>query len=140
MTKDSSQLIKNDGPWYYEMHNLGFNFRITDIQCALGSNQLKKLDFIKKRQQIAHIYDKAFSNLNSCLLPKIQDNIEHAYHLYPLQLNFEKLSLNKSILFQEMNHIGINLQVHYIPIHLHPFTVENLDIKKVISQSQKPFI
>ena len=70
-TKDSNHLENNDGPWYYEMHMLGFNYRITDFQCALGSNQLKKLNsFIKRRVQIAFKYDKAFEDIDVIKIPK----------------------------------------------------------------------
>jgi len=122
MTKDSNELEKIDGPWYYEMHDIGYNYRITDFQCALGSNQLKKLDlFIQKRREIAKKYDEVFSSIDSLKIPESHSSVEHAYHLYPLQVDFEKLAITKSEFFEKMKELGINLQVHYIPIHLQPF-------------------
>ena len=126
MTRTPNQLEKNDGPWYYEMHELGYNYRISDFQCALGSNQLKKLNkFIDKRRDIAKIYNKSFSNVDNLIIPENPNSINHAYHLYPLQIIFEKLSKTKPEFFSEMKGVGINLQVHYIPIYLQPFYQKN---------------
>jgi perosamine synthetase len=126
MTKDSNKLEKIDGLWYYEMHEMGYNYRITDFQCALGSSQLKKLDqFIQKRRKIANIYDKSFSIVDSLKIPKAHNSVSHAYHLYPLQINFDDLALTKTKFFQRMKDVGVNLQVHYIPVHLQPFYKNN---------------
>ena len=135
MTKDNSKFsIQNPSlnePWYYEMHELGYNYRITDFQCALGSSQLKKLDsFIQKRRKIAKRYDDSFSNIDSLRIPKVQSDIEHSYHLYPLQIDFEKLSISKVEFFEKMKKAGINLQVHYIPIHLQPYYMNNYGFKE----------
>ena len=126
MTKNPNQLKKNDGPWYYEMHDVGYNYRITDFQCALGSSQLTKLDhYIQKRRGIAKKYDESLSSVNSLKIPEAHNSVGHAYHLYPLQIDFEKLSLTKPDFFQKMKQAGINLQVHYIPVHLQPFYISN---------------
>jgi UDP-4-amino-4,6-dideoxy-N-acetyl-beta-L-altrosamine transaminase len=126
ITKDLDQLEKNDGPWYYEMHEMGYNYRITDFQCALGSSQLKKLDqFVQKRRKIANIYDKSFSIVDNLKIPKANNSAKHAYHLYPLQIDFDKLKITKSEFFKKMKESGINLQVHYIPVHLQPFYQKN---------------
>jgi len=122
MNKNPDELEKIDGPWYYEMHEPGFNYRITDFQCALGSSQLKKLDtFIDKRRKIAATYDTSFSKIEFIKTPSVHDNMKHAYHLYPVQINFEEIGLSKSDFFNSMKDSGINLQVHYIPIHLQPY-------------------
>jgi UDP-4-amino-4,6-dideoxy-N-acetyl-beta-L-altrosamine transaminase len=129
--KGENQLSINNEPWYYEMHDLGFNYRITDFQSALGSSQLKKLDFfIEKRRQIAKIYDKEFKNNQFLKTPYEASNTRHSYHLYPLQIDFKKLSLKKVQFFKKMNESGINLQVHYIPIHLQPFYRKNYRFQK----------
>jgi UDP-4-amino-4,6-dideoxy-N-acetyl-beta-L-altrosamine transaminase len=131
MTKDEKFLNKNDGPWYYEMHDLGFNYRITDFQCALGSSQLKKLDrFVKRRNEIAQYYNAQFLNDEKFILPDVQENVKHAYHLYPLQINFDKLKISKKEFFEKMKENCIGLQVHYIPVHLQPHYKKNFGFKK----------
>ncbi len=118
--------IADNGPWYYEMHELGYNYRLTDIQAALGISQLLKLEkFLKKRHQIAADYTKALNKYDGILTPPEKSIIKHAYHLYPLLIDFEKFDINKIQFFREMKKRGINLQVHYIPVHLQPFYRKN---------------
>ena len=122
ITKDKKYLGNNDGLWYYEMQMLGFNYRITDFQCALGSSQLKKLDrFVKRRNEIAKYYDMEFKNDERFIIPYSKANVKHAYHLYPLQLNFDKLKISKKKFFEKMRENSIELQVHYIPVHMQPY-------------------
>ncbi len=130
ITRDPAQMEKNDGPWYYEMQDLGYNYRITDFQCVLGSSQLEKLDrFVLERRKIAKSYDELFSGFDILTVPKTNSSIDHAYHLYPLQIDFEKLFLTKAAFFHKMKQVGINLQVHYIPVHLQPFYIRNYRFK-----------
>jgi UDP-4-amino-4,6-dideoxy-N-acetyl-beta-L-altrosamine transaminase len=130
ISKEQNILEKNDGPWYYEMHALGFNYRITDIQCALGISQLAKLDsFISKRKEIAKIYDIAFNDDDRYVIPSVNSNVIHAYHLYPLQINFDILNISKAELFIGLNKLDIQLQVHYIPIHTQPYYINNYGFK-----------
>lgn len=130
ITKDESLLEKNDGPWYYEMHEVGFNYRITDFQCALGISQLKKLDsFVEKRRKIAKYYDDFFSKDDRFIIPHISENVKHAYHLYPLQIKFDELKISKKDFFLIMKEKNILLQVHYIPVHLQPFYRKNFGFK-----------
>ena len=113
---------KDVGPWYYEMKKLGFNYRLTDIQCALGINQLESLNFrIRKRRVLAKNYDKAFKNIENFKIPKTLHGRQSSYHLYPLQFNFKKKKISKISFFKKMKKKNINLQVHYIPIYKQPY-------------------
>ncbi|MFZ6032413.1 MAG: UDP-4-amino-4,6-dideoxy-N-acetyl-beta-L-altrosamine transaminase [Melioribacter sp.] len=130
-TKDPRILEKIDGPWYYEMHDVGFNYRITDFQCALGISQLKKLDsFITERRKIAGYYDKFFENDDRFIIPKVNENSKHAYHLYSLQIKFDELGISKKEFFDKMKEKNIFLQVHYIPVHLQPFYRKKFGFKE----------
>tara|TARA_Y100000310_G_C20636514_1_gene791461 strand:+ start:356 stop:1519 length:1164 start_codon:yes stop_codon:yes gene_type:complete len=130
MIKNTDLLGNNDATWYYEIGEVGYNYRITDFQCALGSSQLKKLDkFLHKRRGIAKKYDELFSNIDTLKIPKVTDSIGHAYHLYPLQIDFDKLTITKEEIFNKMKASGINLQVHYIPVHLQPFYQQKFGFK-----------
>ena len=108
-------------PWEYEMQDLGFNYRITDIQCALGLSQLKKLpQFIKRRIEIAKKYDEAFKN--RIIKPIYTYNGNSSYHLYVVQVDFNQLSITKVELYNILREkYNIGLQIHYIPINKQPF-------------------
>ena len=130
ITKDVSRLSHSEEPWYYEMQELGFNYRITDMQCALGSSQLKKLDsFIKKRNDIASYYDNCLLDSDLIQKPQIAKKSVCAYHLYPLLIDFKNLGIQKHDFFKNFYNKGINFQVHYIPIHLQPFYKKKFNYK-----------
>ncbi len=118
--KDESLWEGNEGPWYYEMQELGYNFRMTDIQAALGISQLKKMPhFLQERRRIANLYDKALAALPWIAIPpKPAPGNEHAYHLYPILLD---QSIERKIFFEYMRSHDIGVQVHYIPVHLQPY-------------------
>ena len=109
-------------PWYYEMQNLGYNYRITDIQCALAISQLSKLEnFIKRKREIISIYDSFFDDkeMFSITQKKYRDFSSH--HLYVIRINFKELGLSRGRLMNKLFEQGIGTQVHYIPIPLHPY-------------------
>ena len=110
------------GSWYYEMVDLGYNYRLTDFQCALGMSQLKKLpQWIARRQEIARYYDKAFSEIEEVTPLKVRPEVVHAYHLYVVRFDTERIKKDRGTIFQSLRDKGIGVNVHYIPIHLHPF-------------------
>lgn len=111
-------------PWYYEMQELGYHYRISDIQCALGLSQLKKLDkFIERRRDLAARYDLAFENLRN-LRPAQQDpQLLSGRHLYVIRVNFPALSLSRAELMLALRERGVGSQVHYIPVTSHPLYV-----------------
>ena len=122
ITKDPRLLIRNDGPWSYEQHLLGFNYRITDFQCALGVSQLKRLDkFASKRRKIFDIYKKLFANDERFSLLKEIDDSNAVWHLCPLLIDFSKVIISKTKLFEVLSKDGVNLQVHHIPVHTQPY-------------------
>ena len=110
------------GSWFYEMVDLGYNYRITDIQCALGISQLQKLPrFLERRREIAARYDEAFAAFSEIQpLGKCPD-VLHAYHLYVIKGLFSGSDYSRAAFFRIMRERGIGVNVHYIPVHLHPF-------------------
>jgi UDP-4-amino-4,6-dideoxy-N-acetyl-beta-L-altrosamine transaminase len=115
-------------PWYYEQQELGFNYRMTDIQAALGFSQLAKLDrFVARRREIAARYDAAFSSLPDVELPQSspQQRARSAHHLYILQLDFEALKTTRSAVMWRLRDRGIGTQVHYIPVYRLPYYADN---------------
>ena len=113
---------KTNNPWYYEVQELGYHYRVTDIQCALGLSQLKKINkFLSRRRELAINYDLAFENLKNCkpVQKKMRDISSN--HLYILKVNFKKLKKARADLMREFKSVGIQTQVHYIPVTSHPY-------------------
>lgn len=129
VNREKSERLK---PWLYEMKYLGFNYRMSDINAALGRTQLKKIDkFVKKRNKIAKIYDKSFQKLKFFEVPPRNKGILSSYHLYNLKIEFKKLNKNKKDFFIYLKKNLINVQVHYIPIYKQPYYKNKYKFKHV---------
>jgi perosamine synthetase len=111
-----------EGQWHYEMLLLGFNYRLTDIACALGLSQLKKLDAnLLRRRKIAARYAVVFGDLDGITLPAVRSDVNPAWHLYPIRLNLQRLTVNRAQVFRALRAENIGVNVHYIPVHRHPY-------------------
>ena len=111
-----------DEPWFYEMKQPGFNYRITDIQCALGISQLQRLEhFIARRQEITEAYNQSFQTLENIETPAPVAVGRSAWHLYVAQINFPNIGKTRAQVMAELKERGVGTQVHYIPVHLQPY-------------------
>ena len=118
------------GSWFYEMVSLGYNYRLSDIHCALGVTQLERLEgIVKKRQELAKRYDRAFAKLSQVTPLQCNKEATHAYHLYVVLVDIDSLTVDKNKLFSALRAEGIGVNVHYVPIHLHPFYREKFGTK-----------
>jgi UDP-4-amino-4,6-dideoxy-N-acetyl-beta-L-altrosamine transaminase len=117
--RDLAAMPGAEGPWWYEQRELGFNYRITDIQCALGSSQLAKLGaFVTRRREIAARYNAAFAGIAGLELPATRTGGKPAWHLYALRV---RDAGRRRPLFERLRALGLGVQVHYIPVYWHPF-------------------
>jgi perosamine synthetase len=113
---------QESGQWFYEMVLLGFNYRLTDIACALGISQLGKLAAnLARRREIAARYTRAFRELAGIMVPAVRDGVEPAWHLYPIRLKLEALSAGRGEIFRALRAENLGVNVHYIPVHQHPY-------------------
>lgn len=127
ITKNNEKMSKSEGPWFYEMQELGYNYRITDMQCALGISQLKKIDrFIKRRREIVAIYNNGLSGLDISL-PIEKSYTRSAWHIYYIRL---KDPSKRKEIFEKLKKSNLGVQVHYIPIHLQPYYQERFGYHK----------
>ncbi len=113
---------ERQGSWYYEMQELGFNTRLTDIQCALGLSQLTRLgEWVARRCQIAGRYAEALAGIPEIELPKVSSDRESAWHLYVIRLNLDRLRVGRDQIFRALRAENIGVNVHYIPVPWHPY-------------------
>jgi|CXWL01.1.fsa_nt_gi UDP-4-amino-4,6-dideoxy-N-acetyl-beta-L-altrosamine transaminase len=121
-------------PWYYEQLDLGFNYRLTDIQAALGTSQLKRLDqSVSRRNQIARLYDQTIAQecVDGTVIPlRTIPGRKNAYHLYVVQIDFEKVGTTRAAVMNALREVQIGTQVHYIPIHLQPYYADRYALKR----------
>jgi len=113
---------QQSGQWFYEMVLLGFNYRLTDVACALGLNQLDRLESnLARRREIAARYTKAFREIPAVIAPDVRDELNPAWHLYPIRLKRELLSVDRGEIFRALRAENLGVNVHYIPVHQHPY-------------------
>ncbi|MEB0045456.1 MULTISPECIES: UDP-4-amino-4,6-dideoxy-N-acetyl-beta-L-altrosamine transaminase [unclassified Pseudomonas] len=122
MTRDPEQMTESShGPWYYQQVELGFNYRITDLQAALGLSQLNKLDeFVARRRELAARYDRLLAYL-PLTLPSAQPEAESAWHLYVVRLQLDRINRSHRQVFEGLRSAGVGVNLHYIPLHLQPY-------------------
>jgi perosamine synthetase len=116
---------EDEGPWYYEMQHLGFNYRMTDLQASLGVSQIDKLEsFIARRSELAKCYDEglyAWDEQGYIQRPYIDRKAKSGWHLYVIQINSSKLGVSRRTVFDALRAENIGVNVHYVPVHLHPY-------------------
>ncbi len=122
ITRDENLMTRNDGSWFYQQLDLGYNYRITDIQCALGCSQMKKLDrFLARRKEIVARYNEAFADCENIVTPYQLPETESGWHLYIVQLK----NCDRRKVFEALREQGIAVNVHYIPVYMHPYYQEH---------------
>lgn len=129
ITRDENLMTKEaDGPWYYQQIDLGFNYRMTELQAALGLSQLAKVDkFVARRRQLADRYNELLKDL-PLKLPYQNPETDSSWHLYIVRVDFNKVKKTKKQIFAEMKAKGVCLNLHYIPVHTQPY-YKNLGFK-----------
>lgn len=122
LNKKNSQTKKKINQWYYEMREMGYHYRLTDIQCSLAISQLKRINvFLKKRQKIVNYYNKKFIGLSNIKILAPKPGNLSSNHLYILQLDFKKLKISRQEFIDKLKRKGVLTQVHYIPVTMHPY-------------------
>ncbi len=122
ITRDKDILNEIHGPWYYEQHELGYNYRLTDVQSALGVSQLTKIeDFICKRREIVKYYNKEFNKVEEVITPFEAEFSNSGWHIYVIKLKLELLNATRKEIFEALQAENIGVNVHYLPVYLHPY-------------------
>jgi len=122
ISKDAWKRFSAEGSWYYEIHEPGYKFNMTDIAASLGIHQLARCDELwEARRRCAELYDDGFADLPELSVPFVQLNVQHAWHLYVIQLQLDRLQIDRNRFIQELNQAGIGTSVHYMPLHMHPY-------------------
>lgn len=122
LNRDAWKRYSSAGSWYYEVTVPGYKANMTDVQAAMGIHQLRQLDgFIATRQRYANLYDEAFADIPEIGTPITRPDRSHTYHLYPIRLDLERLSIDRAQFIEELKACGIGTSVHFIPVHIHPF-------------------
>ena len=122
LVRNANNRFPDEGPWYMEMQDLGFNYRTSNFQAALGLSQLQKIEsFISRREDIHRRYDQAFRALPGVIVPHIPEQIHSAHHIYVVRLDNSIIHADRREIVESLRQAGIGTQVHYVPIHLHHF-------------------
>jgi perosamine synthetase len=130
ISHDAWKRYTKEGSWYYEVVNAGFKYNLTDIAAAIGIEQLKKCnDFREARQRVAKAYDEGFRDLEDIERPVCRSDRQHAWHLYVIKINPDRLRIDRNVFIEALKEKGIGTSVHFIPLHLHPYYSNNFGYK-----------
>ena len=130
ISKDAWKRYSSEGSWYYEITYSGYKYNMSDLQASIGIHQMKKLDQMqKRREEIADKYNRAFGQIPQITTPTVKKYTTHAWHLYPVQVNSELLSINRNEFIEALKAENIGTSVHFIPLHLHPYYKEKYGFK-----------
>lgn len=122
ITREQEVLNENHGPWYYEQQHLGYNYRLTDVQSALGTSQMNKInDFITRRREIVEQYNEAFKDLKEIVTPSEAEFSDSGWHIYVIKVKPELLTTTRKEIFEALQAENIGVNVHYLPVYLHPY-------------------
>lgn len=122
ITRDQEFLNENHGPWYYEQQHLGYNYRLTDVQSALGTSQMYKIDdFITRRREIVKLYNDAFKDLKEIVIPFEAEFSNSGWHIYVIKVKPDLLTVTRKEIFEALQAENIGVNVHYLPVYLHPY-------------------
>ncbi|MDR1159047.1 MAG: UDP-4-amino-4,6-dideoxy-N-acetyl-beta-L-altrosamine transaminase [Syntrophomonadaceae bacterium] len=122
ITRETELSLQTESSWYYEQQFLGYNYRLTDLQSALGSSQLKKIDvFISRRRYLAQIYSAAFLAMDELIVPCEADYAASGWHIYVIRLKLPLLNVSRNTVFAALRAENIGVNLHYIPVYLHPY-------------------
>ncbi len=126
ITRDAVNRYTPEGSWFYEISYPGFKYNLTDVAAALGIPQLHKCDqFSAIRRRYAQLYTEGFRDIPEIIVPTVMGDVEHAWHLYVIQLDLDRLRIGRNQLIELLKKEGIGTSVHFIPLHLHPFYRDN---------------
>lgn len=130
ISKDAWKRYSSEGSWYYEIAYSGYKYNMSDLQASIGIHQMKKLDQMqKRREEIADMYNKSFGPIPQITTPTVKSYTTHAWHLYPIQVNSDLLSINRNEFIEALKAENIGTSVHFIPLHLHPYYKEKYGFK-----------
>jgi perosamine synthetase len=122
LSRDAWNRYSAQGSWYYEILSAGFKYNLTDIAAALGLAQLKKCErFWKGRERYAALYHNGFRDLPEIICPQAAPYVQHAWHLYVIQLDLDRLRIGRDEFIRQLQQAGVGCSVHFIPLHLHPY-------------------
>jgi dTDP-4-amino-4,6-dideoxygalactose transaminase len=131
ISKDAWKRYTSEGSWYYEVVFPGYKYNMTDIQAALGIHQLARLEhFLERRRAYASMYNQAFAAMPGIQVPIVNPDVQHAWHLYVIQLELDHLTINRAQFIEALRAEKIGTSVHFIPVHLHPYYRDRFGFKR----------
>lgn len=133
ITKDAVKRFGKSSDYFYDMQLLGFRYNLSELHASLGIHQLNKLEFFQKRRiEIVELYNRELQDLEEITLPYVKKDVKHTWHLFIIQLNLEKLKVNRDHIFKALREENIGVNVHYIPVHYHSYYQDRFGLKKGI--------
>ena len=133
ISRDAVKRFRKSGDFYYDMQCLGFRYNLSELHASLGIHQLDKLEsFQRRRREIVKIYNRELPNIECVKIPFVKNDIKHSWHLYVIQLELEKLKVDRDHIFKALREENIGVNVHYIPVHYHSYYRNKFSLKKGI--------